>query len=133
VQPDQLVRPIHHISLSVTDLLVSRTWYEQLFGLAQVIERTGLGWQRLRLTWDTGLIIGLTQHESTLAGDFFKPSQIGLDHIGINCTSETQVRSWFNRLQDLAFEHGPFEDVSYGWAVTVRDPDEIPIEFFCPK
>jgi urocanate hydratase len=29
--------------------------------------------------------------------------------------------------------HGPFEDMSFRWAVTSRNPDDIPIEFFCPK
>jgi hypothetical protein len=36
-------------------------------------------------------------------------------------------------LDDLGFEHGPIEDVPYAWAVTARDPDNIPLEFFCAK
>jgi hypothetical protein len=43
-----------------------------------------------------------------------------------------EVREWAATLTRLGFDHGPVEEAPYGWAVTARDPDNIPIEFFCP-
>ena len=57
----------------------------------------------------------------------------GLDHLGLGCTSEGAVQAWAHRMDELGVVHGPVEDVPYGWAVTARDPDGIPVEFFCAK
>ena len=124
---------IHHLTLTVKDIEVSKDWYIQLLGPAQIIERASPGWRRFRLTWPSGLIIGISQHDSTTPKDVFSPDRIGLDHIGLTCKSKDEVLNWVKKLDELDIEHGPFEDVAYCWAVTARDPDNIPIEFFCPK
>jgi hypothetical protein len=41
--------PIHHITLTVSDIAVSAQWYEALLGAAQVVKREGVGWRRIRL------------------------------------------------------------------------------------
>ena len=125
--------PVHHITLTVNDIEESANWYKSLFGEASEIHRDGPGWKRLRLTWPTGLVIGVMQHDEALPNQKFSHLSVGLDHIGIACESEDDVRSWMTKLSELGFEHGPFENVAYGWAVTARDPNNIPIEFFCAK
>ena len=60
-------------------------------------------------------------------------STMGLDHVGLGCASERQVRELAARMDALGERHGPVEAAPYGWAVTARDPDDIPIEFFCPR
>ncbi len=127
------MNPIHHISFSVTDVVRSAVWYQKLIGQAEVIEREGEGWRRIRLNWPTGLVISLTQHDATSETDSFTHSRVGLDHIGLACADEADVRSWHAKIEELGFTHGPLEDVAYGWAVTARDPDNIAIEFFCAK
>lgn len=125
--------PVHHITLSVTNVQSSAEWYRALLGDATIIEREGPDWKRLRLQWPSGLIVGFTQHEATDASARFDHTRVGLDHIGLECTSEEAVREWVVHLDALGVEHGPLEDVAYCWAVTARDPDGIAIEFFCPK
>lgn len=125
--------PVHHITLTVNDVERSFSWYTSLFGEATVIRREGPGWKRIRLTWPNGLVIGVTQHDEALPAQKFSHLNVGLDHIGLACESEDEVRAWVSKLDELGFEHGPFENVVYGWAVTARDPDNIPIEFFCAK
>jgi len=127
------VPTIHHISLSVLDIEKSGRWYQALLGPAEVFRREGDGWIRLRMNWPNGLVISVTAHSSTRAAQRFDHTQVGLDHIGFGCLSEAEVRNWVARLDELKFEHGPLENVSYGWTVTARDPDGIPIEFFCQK
>jgi len=124
---------VHHVTLSVTDVEVSSAWYLALFGAAEVVRREGPGWSRIRMAWPGGLFIGVTRHESTSAAERFDHARVGLDHLGIGCSSESDVRAWAARLDELGFERGPVEDVPYAWTVTARDPDGIPVEFFCPK
>jgi catechol 2,3-dioxygenase-like lactoylglutathione lyase family enzyme len=122
---------VHHVTLSVTDVRRSADWYQSLLGPADEVERQGPTWERIRMRWPSGLVIGVTRHDATGAAvfDFTRP---GLDHLGLSCESEDEVRSWWTRVEELGMDHGPLEEVSYGWAVTARDPDGIAIEFFCP-
>lgn len=125
-------RLVHHVTLTVTDADRSADWYQSLLGPASVIERRGDTWKRLRMQWPSGLILGVTEHHqaSPMA---FDETRVGLDHIGIACASGDEVAWWVKHMDALGLEHGQLEDVPYGWAVTARDPDAIPIEFFCPK
>ena len=125
--------PIHHITLAVNDAEATATWYKSLLGEAREFHREGPGWKRVRLNFPSGLIISFTQHVAAAKVQKFTHLSVGLDHIGLAWESESEVRSWAAKLNELRFEHGPIEDVSYGWAVTARDPDNIPIEFFCTK
>jgi catechol 2,3-dioxygenase-like lactoylglutathione lyase family enzyme len=122
---------VHHVTLTVVDVRRSADWYQALLGDAAEVERQGSTWHRIRMQWPSGLVIGVTRHDGTPATRF-DPVQPGLDHVGLACSSESEVRDWAARLQSLGFDHGPVETVAYGWAVTARDPDGIAIEFFCP-
>ena len=124
---------IHHVTLSVTDAQRSANWYRLLLGDATTLEREAPGWKRTRMQWPGGLVIGVTQHLATASTDTFDHSRVGLDHIGLECASEDEVIRWKEHMDAIGIEHGPLEDVAYGWAVTARDPDGIAVEFFCPK
>lgn len=124
---------VHHVTLTVQDIERSATWYQQLLGPADVARRSGDGWERIRMAWPEGLVIGVTAHASSPAGESFDPRHTGLDHIGLACASEEEVRAWALRLDELHIERGPVEEMPYCWAVTARDPDDIAIEFFCAK
>jgi catechol 2,3-dioxygenase-like lactoylglutathione lyase family enzyme len=124
---------IHHIALSVSDLMRTAEWYLKLFGDAEVFHSEGEGWKRVLLVWANGSMISFTKHERGNSGESFSPLHMGLDHIGISCRDQAEVVDWFKKLSELQFEHGPIEDAPYGWALTTRDPDNIPVEFFCPK
>ncbi len=124
---------VHHLTLTVTDAEASAAWYQALLGPAAAVRREGPDWVRVRLEWPSGLVIGLTRHERTSDVDRFDHARVGLDHVGLACASEDEVRAWSARLDDLHVAHGPVEEAGYGWAVTARDPDDIPIEFFASR
>ena len=124
---------IHHLTLTVSNIELSRVWYTKLFGDADVFHLEGDGWKRVLLNWPSGLMLGLTQYDDALPQDTFSHSRVGLDHVGVACKNEAEVIEWFDKLTALGFEHGPLEQAPYGWAVTSRDPDNIPIEFFSPR
>jgi uncharacterized protein (TIGR00725 family) len=125
--------PVHHLTLTVTDVERSARWYQSLLGPATEIRRSARDWERIRLDWPGGLVIGLTAHAATDADDRFDHLRPGLDHVGLACAGEAEVRAWAERLDSIGAPRGPVEDVPYAWAVTGRDPDNIPIEFFAPK
>jgi uncharacterized protein (TIGR00725 family) len=124
---------VHHVTLTVTDVDRSAAWYQQLLGPAEALRREGPGWSRIRLQWPGGLVIGVTGHHGTPSGDRFDHGRVGMDHVGLGCAGEAQVRAWAQRLDAIGAPRGPVEDVPYGWAVTGRDPDGIPVEFFAPR
>ena len=124
---------VHHITLTVLDVERSAEWYQRVLGPADAATRAGDGWHRIRMAWPDGLVIGVTAHVATAPGDAFDARRVGLDHIGLACSSEEEVRAWADRLDELGVDRGPVETVPYGWAVTARDPDGIAIEFFCAK
>jgi hypothetical protein len=82
------------------------------------------------MAWRDGLIIGVTQFEGPTPSN--SPICVGLDHLGLACACEDEVRAWAASMDRLGIEHGPVEEAPYGRAVTARDPDNIPVEFFCP-
>ena len=122
---------LHHLTLTVTSIEASSAWYQQLLGEANAFERTGPDYRRVRLTWPNGLIIGLTEHAGTDPAERFNHKRIGMDHVGLGCANRAEVQAWAQRIDECGFQRGPVEEVYYGWAVTARDPDNIPIEFFC--
>ncbi|MFM8349758.1 MAG: VOC family protein [Actinomycetales bacterium] len=122
---------LDHLTLTVIDPARSAAWYQGLLGSATVIEREGPTWTRKRLQWPDGLVLGFTQHVGKTPNDRFDHERVGLDHIGLGCATESEVRAWADRMSALGIDHGPVEDVPYGWAVTARDPDGIAVEFFC--
>ena len=127
------VTGVHHVTLTVTDAEASAAWYLQLLGPADVVRRDGPDWVRVRMAGPSGVVIGVTQHVGTPGSDAFDHLRVGLDHLGLACATEADVRDWAARLKQLEIPHGPVEEVPYGWAVTARDPDGIAMEFFCSR
>jgi catechol 2,3-dioxygenase-like lactoylglutathione lyase family enzyme len=130
---DLTATSIHHLSLSVGDAVETAGWFQQLLGGALVTERMGDGFRRLRLAWPSGLVLSITQHDQTDLSDRFDHRRIGMDHFSLACSSKAEITDWCAHMDERGIEHGPLEDVAYGWAVTARTPDGIPVEFFCAK
>lgn len=136
--PDQppaalAVPAVHHVTLTVTDVERSAAWYQALLGPAREIRRSAPDWERIRLDWPGGLVIGVTAHRRTDRADRFDHQRVGLDHVGLACGDEAGVRAWAERLDSIGAPRGPVEHLPYGWAVTGRDPDSIPVEFFASR
>ncbi len=85
------------------------------------------------MQWPSGLVIGVTEHAGTADRDAFHHTRVGVDHVGLGCPGEADVRAWAAHLDAIGADRGPVEDVPYGWAVTARDPDNIPVEFFAAR
>ena len=124
---------IHHLTLTVTDVARSTAWYTALLGEAHAIALDAPGWRRTGLVWPDGLFLVLTQYDNTSADDRFDHARVGLDHVGIGCPTEQDIRAWAAHMDATGVDHGPVEDASFAWVVTAHDPDGIAVEFFCSK
>ncbi len=127
--------PIHHITLTVTDIQSHVEWFQSVFGPADIVEREFDDFFRTRLTWPDldDLRIALIQHKAGDPAARFNHLQPGLDHLGFECKTPEEVHAWAEKLDGLGVVHGPIEDVQYGVVLTARTPDNIPIEFFFAK
>lgn len=121
---------LHHLTLTVTDLGRSATWYQAVLNIEKAADRVGDGWTRVLLRSPSGFMIGLTEHRSTTAGASFDPTVVGLDHLSISCSGRDGVEAWAAHLDQLGVEHSGVIDAPAGSLLVVKDPDGIPVEFF---
>jgi glyoxylase I family protein len=123
---------IGHVAVTVTDLDVSRPWYQRLVGAEPALdEDTDGGFHHtVFLVGDT--LLGLHQHPDTAGDDTFEGTRVGLDHIAFACADRNALATWQQRLDELGIEHGGIVDAHYGSGLSFRDPDGIALEFFAP-
>jgi len=123
---------IGHVAVTVTDLAVSRPWYERLIGADPVLDEPTDGGFHHTVFMIGDTLIGLHQHPRTDSEDTFTEFRSGLDHIGFGCADRAALATWEARLDELGITHGGIVDAHYGSGLSFRDPDGIPLEFFAP-
>ena len=123
----------HHVTLTVTDLERSERWYREVLGCEELARREGPRWRRIVMRLPGGPVIGITAHDGTVPSDAFDHRRVGLDHVGILCAAREELVAWQEHLDAHGVNHGGIVDAPYAAAITCRDPDDIPIEFFVPR
>lgn len=123
---------IGHVALTVSDLAVSRPWYQRLVGAEPVLDEPTDGGFHHTVFVIGGTLIGLHQHQETDSDATFTEFGPGLDHIAFGCASRSDLEAWENRLAGLGIAHGGIIDAHYGSGLSFRDPDGIALEFFAP-
>lgn len=124
--------PVHHITISVTDLERSTQWYCDVLQAALLVTRQGDGFTRNLLQLPNGLVLGLTQHAGTPRTDRFDPRRVGLDHLSLAVASAEEVHAWAADLDARGIDHDPLVAAPSGTLVVCRDPDGIPVEIYSP-
>jgi glyoxylase I family protein len=123
---------LHHVALTVRDLSVSVPWYETLFEAEPVIDEDTDPAMHHTVYLLDGTLVGLHQHEKAASAERFSEFNVGLDHVSFGCADRAALEGWQRRLDELGIEHGGIKDAAYGSGISFRDPDNIPLEFFCP-
>jgi catechol 2,3-dioxygenase-like lactoylglutathione lyase family enzyme len=124
--------PVHHITLTVTNLRRSTTWYCDVLQGQLLVERVGEGFRRSLIRLPCGLVIGLTQHVNTQADDRFDPRRVGLDHLSLAVPTAEDVNAWAAKWDDHGIDHDPVVAAASGTLVVCYDPDGIPVEIYSP-
>jgi catechol 2,3-dioxygenase-like lactoylglutathione lyase family enzyme len=129
---------IHHFSITVTDLEASVNWYERVFRAQRLpmqfphYECEDTGYAVLLLEPRSGLAFGLHTNTGN-DGQRFDEARTGLDHVGFNVASRSELESWTAWLDELGVEHSGVRtgDDPFAFATVVfRDPDNIQLELF---
>lgn len=133
---------VHHIALTVSDLDASVEWYEQVFGIQQVLDVPHDGGTATVLAdSDFRLVIGLHRHDHN-PGAQFAETRSGLDHVSFRVDGRDELTAWGDRLTELGVRQtdvadqpltqAPIADTAYGSVLVFRDPDNIQLELIAP-
>jgi glyoxylase I family protein len=121
----------HHLSLSVTDLATSSSWYQQVLGLEVTAEVEGDGFRRVRLRAPySGVTLTLTSHAEQ-TGEPFSERRAGMDHVAFWVGGVADVEALRGRFEQLGVVASAVRPSDTGIAsMTFRDPDNIQLEVF---
>ena len=104
---------VHHVALTVTDLEVSRQWYQRLLNAAPVLDEdvpalpsTTKGSTRSSSCCPAASCWGWSR---TLppTGPRFDEFGPGLDHLGFGCADRSELETWQDRLDELGIATAP--------------------------
>ena len=121
-----------HLSLSVTDLDRSTSWYCGVLGFEVIANVKGDGFLRNRLRQpDAGITLTLTAHEAG-SGDKFDERRTGMDHVSFVVPSVDDIHDFKQCFEDLGVDHSDVKPTAggAGGMITFRDPDNIQLEVF---
>ena len=123
--------PVAHVAVTVSDLGLSRPWYQALFDSDPVLDEDTGSFHHV--VWLLGgTLFGIHEHPSMNGTDAFDELTPGLDHVAFGCGSRGDLEQWEGRLGELGIANGGIVDAPYGSGLSFRDPDNIALEFFAP-
>ncbi len=123
------ITAVHHLSLTVTDLVRSVEWYTELLGFSIEREIRGVTFRRTRLRHSgTSVILTLTQHhEGSL--ETFRETTTGLDHLAFLVPTVADVEACERLFEDRGVPHSEVKRDAVDVArIFFRDPDNIQLE-----
>jgi catechol-2,3-dioxygenase len=124
---------IAHVTLTVSDLQRSVSWYERIFEIKLVLDDDPGPFRRA--VWLVGgqTLVGFHQFPDPADALPFNERRVGLDHLAFACTSRRELEERAVRLDAVGIAHGGVVDAAYGSGLSLRDPDNIALGFFAPS
>jgi catechol 2,3-dioxygenase-like lactoylglutathione lyase family enzyme len=119
---------IHHLKLPVSDLSVSRDWYQRILGFEVEIEFTEDGELRGLAMTDRDRTVRLA-----LRLDSERAAALsGFDPVALAVPTRNDVEAWVEHLDTAGQRHGGVVTGHHGGAVLVglHDPDGIEIRLY---
>ena len=142
---EPLARPraIHHVRLTVTDIARSKDFYARLLGTGPAADFSdqaadpALREDPARLYGGCVFAVGeqlLGLRPVAAAGDRFRSTRVGLDHLSLAVASSDELRAVASRLDAAGVHHGDVTELTgFGIAIlSVQDPDDINLELTAP-
>ncbi len=92
---------VHHVTLRSTDLQRSRRFYVETLGFPVALEAPNL---IVTLAGATAVVLRGPDAQ-TPTGDVFNPFRVGLDHVALACTDETELERVGSALSKAGVEN----------------------------
>lgn len=119
---------VHHITLRCTDLQRSRRFYVETLGFPIALEAPNLV---VTLAGATAVVLRGPDVQ-TAPDDVFNPFRVGLDHVALACTDQTELERVATALSTAGVDNtGVKIDPTLGKKyVAFKDPDRIAWELY---
>lgn len=115
---------VHHINLRCSSLDTSKRFYQDVMGFSIALETPEL------FAFPVGpVFIVVKKAEDDRP---FNPMQIGMDHLAMACTDESELQRVANALTDAGVENTGVkkDETLQKMYVAFKDPDRIQWEFY---
>ncbi|MGI3781565.1 MAG: VOC family protein [Janthinobacterium lividum] len=132
---------IHHLRLTVTDIVRSKAFYSTLLGREPVIDFSDEvdepGVREDRTKFYGGVVFSFGHQVLGLrpvaeAGDTFSSTRVGLDHLGLLVDTRAELDRAAERLSAGGVPHGEIQNIASMIILSLQDPDDINLELCCP-
>jgi catechol 2,3-dioxygenase-like lactoylglutathione lyase family enzyme len=119
---------IHHLALRSADLERSRRFYAEILGFQVVLEAPNIF---IFLAGSSAVAVRGPE-AGTPQGDVFSPFRVGLDHVALACTDESELERVALALSGADVENtgAKLDEVLGKRYVAFKDPDRIAWEFY---
>lgn len=127
-----MIKGISHVSLSVTDLDRSLSFYRDVLDLDVLAEPyDGIVFEGREAILGAGRVAINLQEHAASDRSRFDPRRTGLDHLALHVSDRETLREWIARLDDAGVQHSGIMQVEgWGWMIELLDPDDIQLELF---
>lgn len=129
-----------HVRLTVTDIVRSRAFYDDVFGFPVAYElpadadadtREALSFLFGGVIYSVGGgLFGL--RPVAPASDRFDENRVGLDHLSFALAGRADLDAAAAVLDERGIAHGGVKDIGGAFLLEFRDPDNISLELFAP-
>jgi glyoxylase I family protein len=128
-----------HVRLTVTDIVRSRAFYDEVFGLPVAFELPADADEETREQLSF-LFGGVIYHlGDSLLGlrpvgtGTFSEDRTGLDHLSFRVDSRSDLVTAVEVLDERGVTHSGIKDIGAGYILEFRDPDNIALELYAPQ
>ncbi len=129
-----------HVRLTVTDIVRSRKFYDDVFGFPVAYEmppdaddatREALWFLFGGVIYQVGTgLFGL--RPVATEGDRFDENRVGLDHLSFGVAGIDEMNAAAAMLDSYGVVHGGVKNIGAAFLLEFRDPDNISLELFAP-
>jgi glyoxylase I family protein len=124
---------IHHLTLTVTDVERSKSFYTDVLNFDVMMEIP----PRVLLTnGSVGIALGPSPDpERSIPDDRFDENRVGLDHLSLSLSSRDELEEAAREFDQRGVPHGEIVDLgpdARAYIMGFRDPDQIQLEFTAP-
>ncbi|MFZ0529454.1 MAG: VOC family protein [Propionicimonas sp.] len=121
---------LHHVALSVHDIDRSADWYARMLELTLLAETDDPAPMKIFVT-PHGQAIDLRQ-DPHVSPEPFTQTHVGLDHVAFACADEAELEAWLELFRRNGVVESGIVTSPFGAHLNLRDPDNIPLEFYLP-